>query len=78
MYGEFQLRLAYILGEKLKFIKEEIGLDDRSWQYFIHVRAAMLMTALRIAITRYNKDNPRAISETLNYLFGNQPVIFHS
>lgn len=78
LYGEFQIRLAYILGEKLKFIKEAVGLDDRNWQYFIHVRAAMLLTALRVAITQYNEDNPQVISDTLNNLFGKQPIIFNS
>lgn len=78
LYGEFQTRLAFILGEKLKFIKERIALDDRSWQYFIQIRAAMLLTALRVAITQFNEDNPLVISETLNDLFGKQPVIFNS
>ncbi len=76
LYGEFQTRLAFILGEKLKFIKERIALDDRSWQYFIQIRSAMLLTALRVAITQFNEDNPVVISETLNYLFGKQPAIF--
>ncbi len=78
LYEEFQIRLAYILEDKLKFIKEGIGLDDRSWHYFIHVRAAMLLTALRVAITQYNEDDSQVISETLNSLFGKQLVIFHS
>jgi len=78
LYGEFQNRLAFIIGEKLNFIKERFGLDDRSWQYFIHVRAAMLFTALRVAITQFNEDNPLDISDTLNNLFGKQPAIFNS
>ncbi len=76
LYGEFQTRLTFIIGEKLKFIKEDVGLDDRNWQYFIHIRAAMLFTALRVAITQFDEDNSLNISDTLNDLFGKQPVIF--
>ncbi len=76
LYGEFQTRLAFIIGDKLNFIQEEVGLDNRSWQYFIHVRAAMLFTAVRVAITQFNEDNPIEITDTLNRLFGKQPAIF--
>jgi AcrR family transcriptional regulator len=78
LYGEFQTRLSFVVGEKLKFIKEEVGLDERHWQYFIHVRAAMLFTALRVAITQFSEDNSHDISGTLRDLFGKQPVIFKS
>lgn len=78
LYGEFQTRLAFIIGEKLNFIQEGVGLDNRSWQYFIHVRAAMLFTALQVAITQFNEDKPLDISDTLNSLFGKQPAIFKS
>lgn len=78
LYGEFQTRLSFIIGEKLRFIKESVGLDDRRWQYFIHIRAAMLFAALRVAITQFNEDNSQDISDTLNDLFGKQPVIFQS
>lgn len=78
LYGEFQTRLSFVIGEKLKFIKEGIGMDDRNWQYFIHIRAAMLFTALRVAITQFNEDNSQDISETLINLFGKQPIIFKS
>ncbi|MRN54903.1 TetR/AcrR family transcriptional regulator [Paenibacillus monticola] len=78
LYGEFQTQLSYVIGEKLKFIKEHVGLDDRNWQYFIHIRAAMLFTALRVAITQFNEDNSQDISNTLNELFGKQPLIFKS
>lgn len=78
LYGEFQTRLSFVIGEKLKFIKESVGLDDRNWKYFIHIRAAMLFTALRVAITQFNEDSPLDISNTLNDLFGKQPTIFKS
>lgn len=78
LYGEFQTRIAFILEEKLKFIKERVGLDERSWQYFIHVRAAMLLTALRVAITQFDVEKPLDILETLNTLFGKQPVLLNS
>lgn len=74
LYGEFQTRLTFVIGEKLNFIKEAVGLDDRSWQYFIHIRAAMLFTALRVAITQFNEDDSQDISSTLSDLFGKQPV----
>lgn len=74
LYDEFQTRLAAIIGEKLNFVKEKVGFDDRSWQYFIQVRAAMLMTALRVAITQYSADTSSDILETLNNLFGKQPI----
>ncbi len=76
LFGEFQTRLAFIIGDKLNFIQEEVGLDNRSWQYFIHVRAAMLLTAVRVAITQFKEDNPMDITDTLNRLFGKQPAIF--
>jgi AcrR family transcriptional regulator len=76
LYEEFQTRLAFIIGEKLNFIQEGVGLDNRSWQYFIHIRAAMLFTALRVAVTQFNEDNPLDILDTLNSLFGKQPAIF--
>lgn len=76
LYEEFQTRLSSIIGEKLKFIKEGVGLDDRSWQYFIHIRAAMLFTALRVAITQFNEDTSLDISDMLYGLFGKQPSIF--
>lgn len=78
LYGEFQTRLSFIIGEKLKFIKEYLGLDERHWQYFIHVRAAMLFTALQVAITQFSEDNSQDIYCTLSALFGKQPVIFKS
>lgn len=78
LYGEFQTRLSFVIGEKLKFIKEIIGLDDRNWEYFIHIRAAMVFTALRVAITQFNEDSPQDISNTLNGLFGKQPALFYS
>jgi AcrR family transcriptional regulator len=78
LYGEFQTRLSYIIVEKLRFIKEDVGLDDKSWQYFIHVRAAMLFAALRVAITQFNEDDAMTISNTLNDLFDKQPVILKS
>lgn len=74
LYGEFQTRLSFVIGEKLNFIKEAVGLDDRSWQYFIHIRAAMLFTALRVAITQFSEDDSQDISSTLSDLFGKQPV----
>jgi AcrR family transcriptional regulator len=76
LYGEFQTRLSFVIEKKLGFIRENIGLDSRSWQYFIHIRAAMLFTALRVAITQYEEDDSQDISNTLNNLFGKQPVIF--
>ncbi|SFE24836.1 transcriptional regulator, TetR family [Paenibacillus algorifonticola] len=78
LYGEFQTQLSFVMGEKLKFIKEDVGLDDRKWQYFIHIRAAMLFTALRVAITQFNEDNSQDILDTLNDLFGKQPAILKS
>lgn len=78
LYGEFQTRIARILTEKLRFVKEKIGLDDRSWQYFIQIRTAMLLTALRVAITQFSEDKPLDILETLNKLFGRLPVILRS
>lgn len=77
LYGEFQIRLADILREILSFVQEKVGLDDRNWQYFIQVRTAMLLTALRVAITQFNEDHPADVLETLNKLFGNQPAIFN-
>lgn len=77
LYGEFQTRLANILSQKLSFVKERTGLDDRSWQYFIQVRTAMLLSALRVAITQFNEDNPPDVLETLNKLFGKQPALFN-
>lgn len=76
LYGEFQTRLTFIIGEKLKFIKDDVGLDDRNWQYFTHIRAAMLFTALRVAITQFGEDNSQDISNTLSNLFGKPPAIF--
>lgn len=76
LYEEFQTRLVLIVEEKLKFIKINVGLDDRRWQYFINIRAAMLFTALRVAITQFHKDNSQDISDTLNELFGKKPAIF--
>lgn len=76
LYGEFQIRLADILREKLRFVKEKHGLDDRSWQYFIQIRTAMLLTALRVAITQFSDDHPPDVLEILNRLFGKQPAIF--
>ncbi|WP_025692173.1 TetR/AcrR family transcriptional regulator [Paenibacillus zanthoxyli] len=78
LYEEFQTRLSFIIGEKLRFIKEGVNLDDRNWQYFIHIRSAMLFTALRVAITQFKEDDAITISNTLNNLFGKQPVIFKS
>lgn len=78
LYEEFQTRLSFIVGEKLRFIKEGVDLDDRNWQYFIHIRAAMLFTALRVAITQFSEDDAITISNTLNNLFGKQPAIFKS
>ncbi|KWX73514.1 hypothetical protein [Paenibacillus jilunlii] len=77
LYGEFQTLLANILSQKLSFVKERTGLDDRSWQYFIQVRTAMLLSALRVAITQFNEDNPPDVLETLNKLFGKQPALFN-
>ncbi|MNC21264.1 hypothetical protein D3C75_692340 [compost metagenome] len=77
LYGEFQIRLANILSEKLSFVKDKYDLDDRSWQYFIQVRTAMLLAALRVAITQFSDDNPPEVLETLNKLFGKQPAFFH-
>lgn len=77
LYGEFQTRLASILSEKLRFVKDRHGLDDRSWQYFIQVRTAMLLAALRVAMTQFSEDSPPEILETLNKLFGKQPAFFH-
>lgn len=76
LYGEFQTRLSFVIEKKLEFIKKDIGLDSRSWQYFIHIRAAMLFTALQVAITQYKEDDSQDIVNTLNDLFGKQPVIF--
>lgn len=78
LYGEFQTRLSFVIGEKLRFIKESIGLDDRRWQYFTHIRAAMLFAALRVAITQFSEDTSLDISDTLDDLFGKQPAIFQS
>ncbi|HEX2944897.1 MAG TPA: TetR/AcrR family transcriptional regulator [Clostridia bacterium] len=78
LYEKFQTRLVLIVEEKLKFIKVNVGLDDRRWQYFIHIRAAMLFTALRVAITQFHEDNSQDISDTLNDLFGKKPAIFKS
>ncbi|ETT53107.1 putative TetR family transcriptional regulator [Paenibacillus sp. FSL R7-269] len=77
LYGEFQTRLASILSQKLSFVQERTGLDYRNWQYFIQVRTAMLLSALRVAITQFNEDNPVEVLETLNKLFGKQPALFH-
>ena len=76
LYGELQTRLADILSSKLSFVKDRVGLDDRNWQYFIQVRTAMLLAALRVAITQFSEDQPADVLETLNKLFGNQPAIF--
>lgn len=76
LYEEFQTRLVLIAEEKLKFIKVNVGLDDRRWQYFINIRAAMLFTALRVAITQFHEDNSQDIADMLNDLFGKKPVIF--
>ncbi|MEK4045131.1 hypothetical protein NSU18_15885 [Paenibacillus sp. FSL H8-0048] len=35
------------------------------------------MSALRVAITQFNEDNPVEVLETLNKLFGKQPALFH-
>lgn len=74
LYGELQTRLAFIMGEKLNFVQKGVGFDNRSWQYFIHIRAAMLSTALRVAITQFDEDNSQNILDTLNILFGKQPI----
>lgn len=74
LYGELQTRLAFIIGEKLSFVQKRVGFDNRSWQYFIHIRAAMLSTALRVAITQFNEDNSQDILDTMNDFFGKQPI----
>ncbi|CQR52442.1 hypothetical protein PRIO_0829 [Paenibacillus riograndensis SBR5] len=52
-------------------------MDDRSWQHFIQVRTAMLLSVLRVAITQFNEDNPPDVLETRNKLFGKQPALFN-
>lgn len=76
LYEEFQNRLVLIVGEKLRFIKVNVDMDERHWQYFINIRAAMLFTALRVAITQFHEDNSQDISDIMNDLFGKKPAIF--
>lgn len=78
LYESFQTKLAFIIEEKLAFIKESIQLDNKKWHYFIQIRAAMLFTALRVAITQYTDDSASDIMKMLNDLFGNQQMVLFS
>ena len=70
LYEVFQTRLSVIVEEKLAFVREERGVDSRSWRYFVHIRAGMLFAALRVAITQYPNDTADDIIATMNRLFG--------
>jgi AcrR family transcriptional regulator len=72
LFENFQTRLALIIENKLSFIKESIQMDDRKWRYFVQIRAAMLFSALRVAITQYTGDSAQEIMSTLDCLFGNR------
>jgi AcrR family transcriptional regulator len=70
LYEGFQARLAELVEAKLKTVKEEMGLDPRSWRYFVHMRAGMLFGALRVAITRYPDDSAESVIMSMKRLFG--------
>jgi AcrR family transcriptional regulator len=75
LYEDFQTRLALVLEQRLSFIRKINHIDDKTWHYFVQVRAAMLFSALRVAISTYPEDGAADIIASLESLFGNKPRV---